>query len=115
MFHAVYCHMFCALDIAASHIVYCVLPFVCPMGIAVLCACMVQLISKLTLTCAEHACVLQFLPCRTCLKCVRHAMGHTCAIFHALHASDICVLHVSHSSRVLHASHCRVDSLIYRV
>ena len=27
---------------------------------------MVQLISKLTLACAEHACVLQFLSCHMC-------------------------------------------------
>ena len=30
----------------------------------------VQLISKLTLTCVEHACVLQFLLCHMRLKCV---------------------------------------------
>ena len=55
----------------------------------------VQLISKLTLACAEHACVLQFLSCRTRLKRVRHATGCTRAIFRTLHASDICVLHAS--------------------
>ena len=40
MLHAVYCHMFCALGIATLHIVYCVLPFVCTVGIALLCTCM---------------------------------------------------------------------------
>ena len=59
---------------------------------------MVQLISKLTLACAEHACVLQFLSCRMHLKRVRHATGRTRAIFRALHASDICVLHASQTS-----------------
>ena len=38
--HHVYCHMFCAFSIAVLQIVYCVLPFVCAVGTAVLCACM---------------------------------------------------------------------------
>ena len=59
---------------------------------------MVQLISKLTLACAEHACILQFLSCRMRLKRARHEMGRTCAILRALHANDICVLHVSQTS-----------------
>ena len=74
---------------------------------------MVQLISKLTLMCTEHACVIQFLSSDTCLKHVWHATGCTRAIFCGPQASDIHVLHMSHSSRVLHASHCTVNSLIY--
>ena len=40
MLHVVVCHIFCALDVVALHVVYCVLPFVCAMGTAVICACM---------------------------------------------------------------------------
>ena len=55
----------------------------------------VQLISKLTLACTEHACVLQFLSSDMHVKRMWHATGCTRAIFHALHASAIHVLHAS--------------------
>ena len=55
----------------------------------------VQLISKLTPVCAEHACVLQFLLSDTRVRRVRHATGRTCATFRALHMRDIRVLHAS--------------------
>ena len=62
----------------------------------------VQLISKLTLACTEQACVLQFLSSHTCVKHVWHETGRACAIFCALHASDICVLR--DSSETAHES-----------
>ena len=49
----------------------------------------VQLISKLTLACTEHVCVLQFLSSHTRVKCVWHATGCTRVIFCALHTCNI--------------------------
>ena len=55
----------------------------------------VQFISKLTPTCTEHACVLQFLSSDMRMKHMWHATGRMRAIFHVLHVSDIRVLHTS--------------------
>ena len=67
----------------------------------------------------ETACELYFVCCMRVILRVLYASYTSCA---ACELYFVCcmrvilrVLHASHSSRVLHMSHCRVNSLIYRV